>query len=96
MERAIKCLQAKFTQNPSMTRCLLATGKTQLLEASPSDILWGIGVLMFDAMIMNKMAQWGDNIQVKALMEIRKSIRVSSSTTQNMSKPQLLIVTIAK
>ncbi len=79
-----------------MTRCLLATGENQLLEASPSDNLWGIGVSMFDPMIMNKMAQWGDNIQGKALMEIRKSIRESSRTTQNIVKPKLLIVTIAK
>ncbi len=85
METAINYHQAKFTQNPSMTRCLLVTGEIQLLESSPSDNPWGIGVSMFDPMIMNEMAQWGDNIPVKALMEIQKSIRESSSTTQNMS-----------
>ncbi len=41
------------------------------------------------------MAQWGDNIQGKALMEIRKSIRVLKHHTQYV-KPQLLIVIIAK
>ncbi len=41
METAIKCHQAKFTQNPAMARCVLSTGENQLLEASPSDNLWG-------------------------------------------------------
>ncbi len=62
METAIKCHLAKFTQIPAMASCLLATGENQLLEASPSDNLWGIGVLMFDPMIMNKMAHSGEII----------------------------------
>ncbi len=85
LETAIKCNQAKVTQNPSMARYLLGTCANQLLEASPSDNLLGSGVSIFNPIIMNKMAKWGDNIQGKTLMEIRKSIRESSSTTQNMS-----------
>ena len=35
---------AKFTQNPAMKLHRLSTGKTRLAEASPLDLVWGIGL----------------------------------------------------
>ena len=35
---------AKFSQNPDLRRKLLATGDTILVEASPFDTVWGIGL----------------------------------------------------
>jgi ribA/ribD-fused uncharacterized protein len=34
----------KFSQNPSMKKILMATGDTILVEASPYDAIWGIGL----------------------------------------------------
>ncbi len=71
---AINCLHAKFTQNK---------------KKSPNNKLWGIGISMFDPMIMTKQSLWGENVQVKALMQVRKTIKEASSsqnTTSNISK----------
>ncbi len=46
-----------------MADSLLATGNNVLIGASPNDKLWGIGLFMFDPMIMNKQSFWGKNIQ---------------------------------
>lgn len=35
---------AKFTQNPHLMRELIATGDRELVEASPYDKIWGIGM----------------------------------------------------
>ena len=35
---------AKFTQNPVMKQHLLSTGNKLLAEASPFDLMWGIGL----------------------------------------------------
>jgi ribA/ribD-fused uncharacterized protein len=36
--------EAKFTQNPAMLAALLATAPARLVEASPMDRIWGIGM----------------------------------------------------
>jgi len=35
---------AKFTQNPELLKALMDTGDTILVEASPYDAIWGIGL----------------------------------------------------
>ena len=35
---------AKFTQNPDILKVLMETGDTELVEASPYDSIWGIGL----------------------------------------------------
>ena len=35
---------AEFTQNPAMKHHLLSTGNKRLAEASPLDLVWGIGL----------------------------------------------------
>lgn len=42
-EIVYKANHAKFTQNETMLKQLLATEGTTLVEASPSDTIWGIG-----------------------------------------------------
>lgn len=39
-----RALHAKFTQNPPLLERLLATAGTELVEASPYDTIWGIGM----------------------------------------------------
>ena len=39
---------AKFTQNSAMQHHLLGTGNKRLAEATPLDLVWGIGLLADD------------------------------------------------
>ncbi len=83
MDIAIYYLHAKFTQNKIMANCLLATCDNVLVEESPNDKLWGIGLSMFDPMT------WAEIVQGKALMQVWKTIREASSyqnTTYHISK----------
>lgn len=50
--------RAKFTQNPDMLAELLATTGTTLVEASPYDKIWGIGMSDFEAKGCGGRAGW--------------------------------------
>ena len=62
---------AKFRQNEEALRALLATGDKELVEASPRDRIWGIGLGANNPKALDK-ANWrGKNLLGKALMEVR-------------------------
>lgn len=63
----------KFTQNPDLKKKLLETGERELVEASPTDKIWGIGYLAEFAEIHRK--QWGSNLLGKALMSVRERLK---------------------
>ena len=66
---------AKFSQNAAMGAFLLGTGDQVLVEASPVDALWGIGLAATDAEAQDP-AQWrGLNLLGYALMVAREEIR---------------------
>ena len=66
---------AKFDQNPELREILLATGDKVLVEASPLDRLWGVGLSADDAQILDR-SQWrGKNLLGQALMEVRRLLR---------------------
>ena len=63
----------KFSQNQDLKKALLDTKDVVLVEASPYDKIWGIGINEKDA-INNK--PWkGENLLGEALMEIRGIFR---------------------
>lgn len=65
----------KFSQNEDLKEYLLSTGDKILVEASPKDIIWGIGLdeVSPDA---PKPGNWrGQNILGFALMEVREIIK---------------------
>lgn len=66
---------AKFSQNPAMKAALLATGDRLLVEASPLDKIWGVGLRADDPRIHDR-AQWrGQNLLGEALMRVRSELR---------------------
>lgn len=68
---------AKFTQNPEMRAALLATGDKLLVEASPMDRIWGVGLRADDPRIHDR-GQWpGQNLLGEALMRVRAELRAS-------------------
>jgi len=65
----------KFSQNKALRGFLLSTGESLLVEASPYDRIWGIGLSADDSRIHDP-AQWrGENLLGFALMEVRDEIR---------------------
>ena len=65
----------KFMQNESICLYLLSTGNQVLVEASPSDTLWGIGMDSNDPDV-NDPSKWkGENLLGFALMDVRERIR---------------------
>ncbi|MXN60881.1 NADAR family protein, partial [Burkholderia pseudomallei] len=64
----------KFRQNEAFSTVLRATGSTILVEASPYDRVWGVGLGERDPRIANPSAWEGLNLLGKALMRVRDVI----------------------
>lgn len=66
---------AKFSQRKLLRHVLLETENLILVEASPYDNIWGIGISWQDNACLNE-ANWkGLNLLGKALMEVREKLR---------------------
>lgn len=65
---------AKFTQNKRLMNFLLATKSKILIEASPYDKIWGIGMSSTNEYIANPLKWNGQNLLGLALMEVRDEI----------------------
>lgn len=66
---------AKFSQNEALARFLLGTKRAVLVEASPRDTIWGIGLSEQDARARAP-SQWlGLNLLGFALMRARAALR---------------------
>jgi ribA/ribD-fused uncharacterized protein len=68
---------AKFSQNPSLQSFLVGTGDRVLVEASPVDPIWGIGLAEDDAAAQNPNLWKGLNLLGFALMDVRERLRES-------------------
>lgn len=66
---------AKFSQNPPLKDYLLSTGSKVLVEASPVDNIWGIGLAEGDERARNPVLWQGLNLLGFALMQTRDQIR---------------------
>lgn len=79
----------KFAQNPKLKYFLLSTGNKIIVEASPKDRIWGIGLDENhpDAIVP---ARWqGENLLGFALMEVREHLRrIESKLNEIISKKE--------
>jgi ribA/ribD-fused uncharacterized protein len=66
---------AKFSQNRELGVFLVSTGDQVLVEASPSDRVWGIGLGADSELAMNPERWRGLNLLGFALMEVRERLR---------------------
>jgi ribA/ribD-fused uncharacterized protein len=73
-------LLEKFRQNPDLKQQLLATGADTIVEASPKDALWGIGLHQSDARATQPEMWRGSNWLGEVLMRVREALR--DETTQ--------------
>ncbi len=65
---------AKFQQNPQLKAYILSTQDRILVEASPDDRIWGIGLAADNPNIQNPHFWQGTNLLGFALMEVRSRL----------------------
>jgi ribA/ribD-fused uncharacterized protein len=65
---------AKFTQNEELKRALLATAGTTLVEASPLDQIWGVGLAAEDPRILDRASWLGKNLLGQTLTQVREEL----------------------
>jgi len=68
---------AKFSQKPALRKFLLATGERIIVEASPVDRIWGVGLASDNARILNPSTWDGLNLLGFELMKVRAALRGS-------------------
>lgn len=66
---------AKYNQNLQLKELLLSTGDKTIVEASPYDNIWGIGIHWNDDNCLDESKWKGQNLLGKALMEVRKQLK---------------------
>ena len=65
----------KFTQDDGLKDLLLATGNRLIVEASPIDRIWGIGLAADNPLAWNQSTWRGTNFLGDALTKVRDEIR---------------------
>lgn len=73
-------LMWKFKQNPSLRAKLLATVDQTLVEASPKDRIWGVGLSINNPKINDPKCWKGTNLLGKCLMDVRFKLSYSPKT----------------
>lgn len=68
---------AKFSQHDNLKHYLLGTGERVLVEASPVDKIWGVGLAKDDERLLDPRQWQGLNLLGFALMEVRDKLRGS-------------------
>lgn len=70
---------AKYEQNPELRAALLATRGTTLVEASPFDRIWGIGLAAEDPRASDR-SQWqGLNLLGRILTRVREALAAEAT-----------------
>lgn len=65
---------AKFTQNKPLFDALMTTAGTVIVEASPHDAIWGIGLTEADARVTDPKDWPGNNILGSVLTRLREDL----------------------
>lgn len=68
----VRANEAKFGQNAELGQFLRQTGERILVEASPVDRVWGIGLAQDDEKVSNPNQWRGLNLLGFALMQVRR------------------------
>lgn len=74
IEIVVKGNLAKFSQNPELKKILLDTESRILVEASPYDKIWGIGLRETDPRALDREQWLGTNWLGEALSQVRDTL----------------------
>jgi ribA/ribD-fused uncharacterized protein len=74
--------RAKFDQHPDLRQFLLTTGSKVLVEASPYDRIWGVGLAATSDDVHRPSAWRGRNLLGFALMDVRERLGAGLSVGQ--------------
>lgn len=66
---------AKFSQNLNLKKALMDTGNKELVEASPYDTIWGIGLAEDDPKALDKSTWKGTNWLGETLTKVREELK---------------------
>lgn len=86
-DKMVEVLKAKFTE-PFMCDILLRTGDRIIVEASPYDRIWGVGLDVEDTRILDEKNWRGQNLLGKALMEVRDQLKSDEDAKREQTKAQ--------
>ena len=73
-DKMVEVLRAKFKE-PFMRDILLRTGDRIIVEASPYDRIWGVGLDVEDIRVLDEKNWRGQNLLGKALMDVRAELK---------------------
>jgi ribA/ribD-fused uncharacterized protein len=75
LERCLPGISAKFQQNASLAGLLLSTQDKKIAEASPYDVIWGIGLSPENIRARDPKQWQGTNYLGELLMIVRDELR---------------------
>ena len=81
---------ARFSQNEAARRELLATGGRTIVEASPTDRVWGIGLAQDDPHALDPARWGGTNWLGVALTQVREALVAQAAGRTPQHEPWLL------
>jgi hypothetical protein len=74
MDVVARASMAKFTSSKELLQALLVTHGTTLVEASPTDVIWGIGLSEVDPKALDRSEWLGLNWLGRVLTETREQL----------------------
>ncbi|PAV89093.1 hypothetical protein WR25_20512 [Diploscapter pachys] len=84
-------LTAKFSQNWKLREWLFLTNGTELVECSPMDQIWGIGLSIDDPGATNKKRWRGKNKLGRLLDQVREDLWESESFKEDREKAETIL-----
>ena len=83
---------SKFEQNEEHKEFLLNTGQKLLVEGSPYDTVWGVGIAHYSKWINNPQRWRGENLLGQALMQARHMLQSASPV---LKPPSVMFTSVA-